>query len=85
MPTLDSYLFFDGQCAEAMRFYEQTLGGRMETSMTYAQSPEPDKCPPGSADRIMQRPPGARRRPPADGLGLRPPASTSRWAGSAWR
>ena len=53
MPSLDSYIFFDGQCAQAMRFYEQALGGRMETFMTYAQSPEPDKCPPGSADRIM--------------------------------
>ncbi|HYD76430.1 VOC family protein [Ramlibacter sp.] len=53
MPTIDCYIFFDGQCSQAMRFYEQTLGGRMETFMTYAQSPEPDQCPPGSADRIM--------------------------------
>ncbi|WBY01396.1 VOC family protein [Ramlibacter tataouinensis] len=53
MPTLDCYIFFDGQCAEAMRFYERTLGGRMETFMTYAQSPQPEHCPPGSADRIM--------------------------------
>mgnify|MGYP003693826523 FL=1 len=27
MPQLDSYLFFDGNCAEAMRFYERALGG----------------------------------------------------------
>ncbi len=24
MSQLDSYLFFDGNCAEAMRFYERT-------------------------------------------------------------
>ena len=30
MPMLDSYLFFSGRCAEAMRFYEQTLGGKLE-------------------------------------------------------
>lgn len=29
MATLDSYLFFQGQC-EAMRFHERTLGGRLE-------------------------------------------------------
>jgi PhnB protein len=53
MPMLDSYLFFDGQCADAMRFYERTLGGCMETFMTYAQSPQPNQCAPGEEDRIM--------------------------------
>ena len=53
MPVLDSYLFFDGNCAEAMRFYERTLGGKIEMSMTYGESPEPQQCPAGSQDRIM--------------------------------
>jgi PhnB protein len=53
MPVLDSYLFFDGNCAEAMRFYERTLGGKIEMSMTYAESPQPEQCPPDSKDRIM--------------------------------
>lgn len=53
MPVLDSYLFFDGNCAEAMRFYERTLGGKIEMSMTYGESPEPEHCPPGSKDRVM--------------------------------
>lgn len=53
MPVLDSYLFFDGTCAEAMRFYERTLGGKLEMMMTYGQSPDPEQCPPGSKDRIM--------------------------------
>jgi PhnB protein len=53
MPVLDSYLFFDGNCAEAMRFYERTLGGKIEMSMTYGQAPDPAQCPPGSQDRIM--------------------------------
>jgi PhnB protein len=53
MPTLDSYLFFNGTCAEAMRFYERTLGGQLEALLTYAQSPEPQHCGPGAADRIM--------------------------------
>lgn len=53
MPTLDTYLFFDGRCAEAMRFYERTLGGKLEALMTYADSPEPDRCPAGSRDLVM--------------------------------
>ena len=52
MPTLDAYLFFNGNCAEAMRFYERTLGGKLEM-MTHAQSPIAGQTPPGSADRIM--------------------------------
>jgi PhnB protein len=53
MPMLDSYLFFNGNCAQAMRFYERTLGGKIEMSMTYAESPDPQQCPPDSKDRIM--------------------------------
>lgn len=53
MPVLDSYLFFDGNCAQAMQFYERTLGGKMEMSMTYGEAPDPEHCPPGSKDRVM--------------------------------
>jgi PhnB protein len=53
MPILDSYLFFDGRCAEAMRFYERTLGGKLEALMTYGDSPEPDKCPAGANGLVM--------------------------------
>jgi PhnB protein len=52
MLQLDTYLFFNGTCAEAMRFYERTLGGKL-TLMTNAQSPIADKLPPGSGDRIL--------------------------------
>ena len=53
MPVLDSYLFFDGKCAQAMRFYERTLGGKMEMVMKYGESPEPEQCPPGAQDLVM--------------------------------
>ena len=53
MTQLDPYLFFDGTCAEAMRFYERTLGGRIEMMMTHADSPTPEQIPPGMRDRIM--------------------------------
>jgi PhnB protein len=48
------YLIFDGNCAEAMRFYERVIGGKLETMMKMSESPEPcGDLPPGSADRIM--------------------------------
>ena len=53
MPQIDAYLFFDGNCAEAMRFYERTLGGKVEMMMTHGESPMAAQTPPGSADRIM--------------------------------
>lgn len=53
MPQIDAYLTFDGNCAEAMRFYERTLGAKLEMMMTNAESPMRDQVPPGSADRIM--------------------------------
>ncbi|MBB5518221.1 VOC family protein [Amphiplicatus metriothermophilus] len=36
---LAAYLFFDGNCAEAMRYYAKHLGGKLEI-MTYADAPE---------------------------------------------
>ena len=53
IPQIDSYIFFDGNCAEAMKFYEKTLGGKMEMMMTGAQSPDADKLPPAMKDRIL--------------------------------
>jgi PhnB protein len=52
MLQLDAYLLFNGNCAEAMRFYEKTLGGKLNL-MTNAQSPIADKMPPGTGDRIL--------------------------------
>ena len=52
MPQFDCYLFFDGNCAEAMRFYQRTLGGKLDL-MTHAESPIASQTPPGSANRIM--------------------------------
>lgn len=77
MPVLDSYLFFSGNCAQAMRFYERTLGAKLENIMTYGQAPDPAQCPPGAKDLVMHSalkigdrtlmasdvPPGMERKP----------------------
>jgi PhnB protein len=53
MPQIEAYLTFDGTCADAMRFYERTLGGKLETLMTHGESPMADQTPPDSRDRIL--------------------------------
>jgi len=50
---LEPYLIFDGNCADAMRFYERTLGGKLEALMTFGESPVRDQVPPGAAGRVM--------------------------------
>ena len=52
MPPINAYLFFDGTCADAMRFYERTLDGQLEL-MTSGSSPAAAQMPPGSADLIL--------------------------------
>ena len=39
------YLNFDGRCAEAMRFYERVLGGRIEFLQTHGESPIAGEVP----------------------------------------
>ncbi len=53
MPAPQPYLTFDGNCAEAMRFYERTLGGRLEALLTWKDSPMAAQMPPGAGERIM--------------------------------
>jgi PhnB protein len=47
------YLNFDGQCAEAFRFYEQCLGGRIVSMQTHGESPIAGEVPSGWHDRVL--------------------------------
>jgi PhnB protein len=44
---------FNGDCAAAIKFYEETLGAKVEFKMTYGESPEAPQCSPESLDKIM--------------------------------
>jgi PhnB protein len=50
---LTTQLNFGGSCAEALRFYEEHLGGKITFSMTYAEMPEPKHIPPGCEKGIL--------------------------------
>lgn len=53
MPHPIAYLGFDGNCAEAMRFYETALGAKLEILMSGADSPMADQMPKEFAHRIL--------------------------------
>jgi PhnB protein len=52
MPQPIPYLAFDGNCAEAMRFYARALGGKLDM-LTFGQSPMAEQTPEGARNQIM--------------------------------
>ena len=52
---VQSYLFFDGRCEEALDFYRDTVGAKVERLMRFKDSPEPPsmECAPDSGDKVM--------------------------------
>lgn len=49
----NTYLFFDGECEAAFKFYEQCLGGKIGDMMTYGDAPMSEEIPSEQRDRIM--------------------------------
>jgi len=50
------YLFFNGNCEEALEFYRAALGAKVEFTMRYSESPEPipaGQFKPGYENKIM--------------------------------
>ncbi len=50
---LNPCLTFNGQCEAAFKFYEQCLGGKIQTMMTWGESPMADKVPSEWRDKII--------------------------------
>ncbi|WP_321475935.1 VOC family protein [uncultured Paludibaculum sp.] len=50
---LHTYLNYGGNCAEAFRFYEQHLGGKILMMMTHGQGPNGGNTPPEGKDAIL--------------------------------
>ncbi|HEU0051725.1 MAG TPA: VOC family protein [Longimicrobium sp.] len=47
------YLNFNGNCAEAFRFYERVLGGKITFMQTHGESPMADQVPAEMGDLVM--------------------------------
>jgi PhnB protein len=53
---VETYLFFDGRCEEAIEFYKKILGAEVTMLMRFKDSPEPPQpgmIPSGSENKIM--------------------------------
>ena len=51
--SLNPYLYFDGQCEEAFKFYQKCLGGKITFMMSWEDSPMAGQTPPGWAMKIL--------------------------------
>jgi PhnB protein len=53
---IQSYLFFDGRCQEALDYYTSALGAKVEMLMRFKDSPapaDPARVPPSSGENVM--------------------------------
>jgi PhnB protein len=51
--TISPYLFFKGNCAEAMKFYEKATGGKIDMIMPFGGSPGEEHVSADWKDKIM--------------------------------
>lgn len=53
--AIEPYLFFNGRCEEALRFYEHAFGAKIEAVTRFRESPVPParELPEGWGDRVM--------------------------------
>jgi len=50
---ISAHLCFDGQCREAIELYQRTLGGTIQTMLTYGESPMAASTDARAHDRIV--------------------------------
>jgi PhnB protein len=50
---LNTYLNYGGTCAEAFRYYEDHLGGKITMIMTHGQMPNPGGIDPAWKDKVL--------------------------------
>lgn len=54
--SIQSYLFFNGRCEEALEFYQAAASAKVGAMMRFRESPDPapeGMVPPGFEDKIM--------------------------------
>jgi PhnB protein len=52
MPQPIPYLSFNGNCKEAMQFYETALLGKLQAMLTFGETPMADQCAAAELDQI---------------------------------
>ncbi|MGV8712688.1 MAG: VOC family protein, partial [Nitrosomonas sp.] len=55
-PLIQPYLMFGGRCEEALEFYRNALGAKVDMLMRFSESPNPTPpgmLPPGFENKVM--------------------------------
>lgn len=52
-PLVSPYLNFDGRCEEAVNFYQQALGAKVEMIARFKEAPAGHECPGQAGEKIM--------------------------------
>ena len=65
---VQSYLFFDGRCEEAIEFYKKTLGAKVEMLMRFKEARRQQGAAPAPKIRSCTRPASAIRASGSDGM-----------------
>ena len=50
---MNTYVNFAGKCAEAFRFYEKQLGGKIVMMMTHGEAPDQSRVNPALKDTVL--------------------------------
>jgi len=50
---MNTYVNFAGKCAEAFRFYEKQLGGKIVMMMTHGEAPDQSRVNPALKDAVL--------------------------------
>jgi PhnB protein len=50
---MNTYVNFNGNCAEALQFYEKHLGGKIVSMSTFDQMPDHTNTPPGMEKKVL--------------------------------
>lgn len=50
---LNTYLNYGGNCADAFRFYEKNLGGKISSMMTFGEMPDQSNVSPGMKNAVL--------------------------------
>lgn len=51
--NVQSYLFFDGRCEEALDFYKKAVGANVEMLMRWKDCPDKNACTPKNENKVM--------------------------------
>lgn len=50
---IQSYLFFDGRCEEALAFYQKAIGAEIQMLLRVKDSPDQSMATPGKGDNVL--------------------------------